>query len=123
MPVSPFTNVYAFLSDLHTFMIFLNTFRDWNTVSAVYKATSLSRSDVYRKVDALVKQGLLIVREDNGVKYYRVPSKRIKIVGFGEIDLTDSPVIHIYIDQFSKFLERVRRNNVEVIYVGGEDGR
>ncbi|HID08754.1 TPA: hypothetical protein EYP13_00840, partial [Candidatus Micrarchaeota archaeon] len=77
-------------------------FRDWNTISAAYRATSLSRSDVYRKVEALLKQGLLISKEENGVKYYRVPSRRIKIVGFGEIDLTDSPVIHVYIEQYSK---------------------
>ena len=119
MPASPFTNVYGFLSDLHTFIVFLNAFRDWNTVSAAYKATSLSRSDVYRKVDSLLKQGLLISKEENGVKYYRLPSQKVKIVGFGEIDFTDAPVIHIYIDQYGKFLERVRRKDVEIVYVGG----
>lgn len=118
MPSSPFTNVYGFLSDLHTFLVFLYSFRDWNTVSAAYRATSLSRSDVYRKVEALLRQGLLISKEDNGVRYYRVPSRKIKIVGFGEIDLTDEPVIHVYIDQFGKFLEKVRRNDVEIVYVG-----
>jgi len=118
---SPFSNVFGFLTDLHTFMLFLNAFRDWNTVSAAYRAVSLSRSDVYRKVRALHEQGFLIARNVDGKTYYRVPSRRIEIVGFGVIDLTDSPVIHVYIDQYGKFLEKVRRNDVEVVYVGDKD--
>jgi len=117
---SPFRDAFSFFADLHTFVVFLNAFRDWNTISAAYKATSLSRSDVYRKVQDLQGQGFLISRKMNGVTHYRLTSPVIRIVGFGEIDFSDSPVIHIYIDQFGKFMEKVRRSDVEVVYVGEE---
>lgn len=121
MSRSPFKDPYSFFADLHTFIVFLNAFRDWNTISAAYRATSLSRSDVYRKIQDLQGQGFLISRKKDGVTYYRLTSPQIRVVGFGVIDFSDSPVIHIYIDQYGKFMEKVRRGDVEVVYVGESD--
>lgn len=119
---SPFTSPWQFLADLHSFAVFLYTFRDWQKLDAVYKKLSLSRSDVFRKAEALVRQGLLLKRQEGGVNYYRVPSRRITIAGFGVIELDDSaPVMHIYIDEWGNFLRRVRRNDVEVVWVGDHD--
>ena len=119
---SPFTNPWQFLADLHSFAVFLYTFRDWQKLDAVYKKLSLSRSDIYRKAEALVQQGLLLKRQEGSVNYYRVPSPRITIAGFGTIELDrDAPVLHVYIDEWGNFLRRVRRNNVEVVWVGDHD--
>lgn len=119
---SPFTSPWQFLADLHSFAVFLYTFRDWQKLDAVYKKLSLSRSDVFRKAEALVKQGLLIKRQVDGVNYYRVPSHRLTIVGFGFIELDkNAPVIHVYIDDWGNFLQKVRRNDVEVVWVGDYD--
>ena len=97
---NPFTKPWSFLADLHSWAVFLYTFRDWQKLDAVYRKLSLSRSDVFRKAEALAKAGLLVKRQVNGVNYYRVPSRRITIAGFGVIELDgDAPVMHIYIDE------------------------
>ena len=113
------------LADFHTFFKLLWIYRDWRRVGDGYHELPFHRSALYDKLDKLVSAGLMLKRKDeNGISYYRVISRRIVIPNFGAIELSDDmPLIYVFIDPLGDFMRQLKWNpdTVRVIVRRSED--